>query len=438
MNRSKTLGPFLLLPALIFVILLFLLPVVMTAFFSFTNMSTATGISGGAYQVTKGALNTLSIDYKMPDLAKQLEATRFKVTKEALSSLENAEVTIKPRYMAEIESHLLGKVYEQRRQLTKALKDLKGAPRSTRELTKLAKYFQFSVGNNRYNTQEDFLVAVESAEIDLNPEQEATLLASTYTGWTWTTENYQRIWNLPDATTSMSVTLTYVFSTLILFNVGFALMLAIATHYMPKNAASMYRGLWLLPRITPPVLYVLLWKWLAWDTGFISALLGYFDVPSRNWMLDTPTSARVFIILINGFVGASMGMLVLSSAINAIPKTQFWASEVDGANRWQQIRYIILPQLRWPILFITCYQTLSLLASFDYILLATDGGPGGSTEVWSLLAYHVALNNYAGNLQYGYGAALALVLVVLGITLSLIYLKVFGFDKMNTKPRIEI
>ncbi|MGO8470128.1 hypothetical protein AB9F45_37735, partial [Rhizobium leguminosarum] len=36
---------------------------------------------------------------------------------------------------------------------------------------------------------------------------------------------------------------------------------------------------------------------------------------------------------------------------------------VIGASRWQQIRYIILPQMRWPILFVTCYQTLSLLAS---------------------------------------------------------------------------
>lgn len=194
----------------------------------------------------------------------------------------------------------------------------------------------------------------------------------------------------------------------------------------------------LLPRITPPVLYVLLWKWLAWDTGFISNLLGMFGVQSKNWMLDTPAHAWTFVILINGFVGASMGMLVLSSAINAIPKSHFWASEVDGANRWQQIRYIILPQLRWPILFMTCYQTLSLLASFDYILLATGGGPGGSTEVWALRAFHTALSNYAGNLQYGYGAALAMVLVAIGMVMSIVYLKLFGFNKMVAKPRIEI
>jgi inositol-phosphate transport system permease protein len=128
---------------------------------------------------------------------------------------------------------------------------------------------------------------------------------------------------------------------------------------------------------------------------------------------------------------------VFASALKAIPKTQFWASEIDGASRWQQIRYIVLPQLRWPILFVTCYQTLSLLASFDLILLSTDGGPGGSTEVWSLAAYHTALNNYAGNLEYGYGSAMALALVIIGIVLALAYLRIFNYRTLVAKPLIE-
>jgi inositol-phosphate transport system permease protein len=114
-----------------------------------------------------------------------------------------------------------------------------------------------------------------------------------------------------------------------------------------------------------------------------------------------------------------------------------YASEVDGANRWQQVRYIILPQMRWPILFMTSYQTLSLLTSFEYILLATDGGPGRSTEVWALAAFHTALNNYGGNLQYGFGAAYALVLVFIGIALSVAYLRFFNFKELLSKPRIE-
>ncbi|MGO6906204.1 carbohydrate ABC transporter permease, partial [Rhizobium ruizarguesonis] len=192
-----------------------------------------------------------------------------------------------------------------------------------------------------------------------------------------------------------------------------------------------------LPRITPVVIYVMLWKWLAWDTGFISILMGKFGYPPKNYLLDNAYNAWFFVVLINGFIGASMGMLVFSSAMKAIPKSQFYASEVDGASRWQQIRYIILPQMRWPILFVTCYQTLSLLASFNEILLATNGGPGNATEVWALSAYHTALRNYAGNLEYGLGAAMALVLVVIGVTLSLLYLRVFNYGTLVAKPLIE-
>ncbi|USD61239.1 sugar ABC transporter permease [Vibrio sp. SCSIO 43140] len=436
MNRSKTLGPVMMSPALVFVVLFFLLPVVMTAVFSLTNMSTATGISSGTYQVSPSALRTLSADYDMPELAESLKESRFTIDKQGIDALGSSNLDA--RFIEQVDSVLMGKIFDNRRDLTRELRRLSHSPRSPRELNRTADNFQRSVGTTRYENKAAMLNAVEAAGITLSDRESEALLKASYTGWTWTTENYQRMTSLPDTKTALSNTLLYVFATLSLFNIGFALVLALTTHYMPKKIAGFYRAVWLLPRITPPVLYVLLWKWLAWDTGFISNLVAMFGIAPKNWMLDTPAHAWTFVILINGFVGASMGMLVLSSAINAIPKSHFWASEVDGASRLQQIRYIILPQLRWPILFMTCYQTLSLLASFDYILLATGGGPGGSTEVWALRAFHTALSNYAGNLQYGYGAALAMVLVAIGMVMSVVYLKLFGFNKMVAKPRIEI
>jgi inositol-phosphate transport system permease protein len=198
-----------------------------------------------------------------------------------------------------------------------------------------------------------------------------------------------------------------------------------------------FRAIWFLPRILPPVLYVLMWKWMLLETGFIASVLATFGVARINWMIETEVHAWVAIILINGVVGASFGMIIFASAIKAIPQTMLMAAEVDGASRWQQVRFIILPQMRWPILFTTAYQTLSLLASFEYILLATGGGPGSATEVWAMAAFRTALNNYGGNLQYGMGATFALVLVVIGTALSLIYLRFFNFQALLAKPRIE-
>ncbi|MCP4895445.1 MAG: sugar ABC transporter permease, partial [bacterium] len=137
-------------------------------------------------------------------------------------------------------------------------------------------------------------------------------------------------------------------------------------------------------------------------------------------------------------VGASMGMITFASAVLAIPREVLHAAEVDGAYKWQQVRRIILPLMAWPILFVTSYQTLSLLTSFEYILLLTDGGPGFfTTETWALNAYHTALSNYFGNLRYGFGATLAVVLVVVGIALSLLYLRIFDFKKLVAEPLIE-
>ena len=213
------------------------------------------------------------------------------------------------------------------------------------------------------------------------------------------------------------------------------MMLALSTFYMPSGQSKFFRAVWLIPRVSPSVIYIMLWRWLSFDNGFISYVLGFFGVQPENWLNEFPWT---FVILANGFVGASMGMIIFASAVLAIPADVLHAAEVDGAYKWQQIRRIILPLMAWPILFITTYQTLSLMTSFEYILLLTDGGPGFfTTEVWALNAYHTALSNYFGNLRYGFGATLAVVLVVVGVALSLVYLRRFDFKKLVAEPLIE-
>jgi inositol-phosphate transport system permease protein len=432
LNGSRSLGLLLIAPAVIVVILFFLIPVVLTAVFSFTTMSTATGISGGAYQVAPNSI--IKLRTALPDIAEQLNEPKYIIDEAGLAALE-AE-GIDAGIVAELRGQHLGEVYPTRREAERMIRDLNDRP-STRETKTISDQFNRSIVNARYSTKAALFAGLDQLGIELTPEQREQVATATFSGWTWTTGNFERMFSSPDMLRILINTALYVALVLVLFNTTYAMILAISTHYMPDRPAGFFRSLWLLPRITPPVIYVLMWKWLAWDTGFISMFLGQFGVPPKNYMLDSAANAWTFVILINGFVGASMGMLVFSSALRAIPQSQFWASEVDGASRWQQIRWIILPQMRWPILFVTCYQTLSLLASFDLILLATDGGPGGSTEVWSLAAYHTALNNYMGNLEYGYGAAMALILVIIGIVLALAYLRVFNYRTLVTKPLIE-
>jgi inositol-phosphate transport system permease protein len=212
------------------------------------------------------------------------------------------------------------------------------------------------------------------------------------------------------------------------------LLLAVLSCAVHERYGNPIRAVWLLPRILPPVVYVLIWQGLTREApyGLLSDLFGV----SRNWISAQPWNA---IVAANGLVGASFGMLIFTSAIRAIPHELFYAAAVDGATAVQTVRRVVLPLLRWPILFVTAYQTLSLLTSFEYILLLTNGGPGFyTTTVWSLHAYQLALSNYFGNVQFGLGAAMAALLVILGIGVSLVYLRVFNFKALVSEPKVEV
>ncbi|MHA1524436.1 MAG: carbohydrate ABC transporter permease, partial [Alphaproteobacteria bacterium] len=376
-------------------------------------MSSDTGILGNRYVVSQDTIRTLNNAGVDPVLISKLAARIYVVDAPGLTALRKSN--LKPAVIDEIEAKLAGKTFASEKKLFTALKRLNNRPRSFKDRKTVSKSLVQTVKNSEFSTAEEFRAGLAAIGILPNPEEFEVLLDAANTSWKWTTENYVELMASNFTGKILANTAFYVFFTLF-FNVGFALLLALGTFYMPSGQSKFFRAVWLIPRVSPSVIYILLWRWLSYDNGFMSYVLGFFGVEPENWLNEYPWT---FVIFANGFVGASMGMIIFASAVVAIPSDVLHAAEVDGAYKWQQIRRIILPMMAWPILFMTTYQTLSLMTSFEYILLLTDGGPGFfTTEVWALNAYHTALSNYFGNLRYGFGATLAVVLVVVGIAMS--------------------
>ncbi|WP_207655813.1 carbohydrate ABC transporter permease [Vallitalea okinawensis] len=245
--------------------------------------------------------------------------------------------------------------------------------------------------------------------------------------------NFKRIVEDPNFNQLIWNTVKYVLGTLCI-NVLFALFLAILTSYFIQNerTSTTYRAIWMLPRISPPIIYIVLWMWLLdpSEMGILNSLRAMFGAEPYFWVGN---HAMTIVILVNGLVGASYGMTIFSAAIKSIPVSLFRAAKVDGASDHSVIFDIILPAIKWPIMFVSIWQLLSLLTSYEYILLLTDGGPMIESEVWALHAYHKAF----ANLEFGYGAALALILVMVALVCTLIMLRLFGFDKMLKSSRID-
>ncbi len=264
----------------------------------------------------------------------------------------------------------------------------------------------------------------------------------------FTLENFQRMFagGDPYLATVLQVTVLYVGSVLV-FNAFFSLIMSISIAYFIRNEAisTALRILWLLPRIMPPVVYALLWHWfIDPDYGLLNKLLASVGIPQSllpsSWLLDPPYS-QLLMIMINGYVGASFGMIIYTAAIKSIPSDILNAAYVDGASEFQVARRIIIPMLKWPMLFVVSWQTLSLLASYEYIL-AVWGAGGGSegvgiaraanVMVWSLYSYTKAFNDY----QYGYASAISLMLVFIGVALIYLYFKIFGFKRLMEPSKV--
>ena len=250
-----------------------------------------------------------------------------------------------------------------------------------------------------------------------------------------TTENFERMaGNDRRLAGILTTTFIYVLATLAFFNVTYGLLIALVTTALPPASGALFRAIWLLPRMSPSVVYALLWAWVITPTEFgllnqiWTTALGFPPIDMKS---DAP---MLLIVMANGFIGASMGMIIFTSAIRSIPEHLFHAARADGAGGLSIVRHITLPAIRWPLSFITVYQTLSLLVSFEYIWLITNGGPFFDTTVYALYVYKRAFESG----QYAYGAALVLGLVVIGITAALLMWRFMDMKSLLQRPRIEV
>ncbi|RLE56414.1 MAG: sugar ABC transporter permease [Thermoprotei archaeon] len=265
-----------------------------------------------------------------------------------------------------------------------------------------------------------------------------------------TLDNFEKIISRHDPYINEVIMTTAIYVSSVLFiNAIYSLFLSICiAFFVKKEVISMFlRVSWLIPRIMPGIIYALMWNWFIDPKyGLMNAMLMAVGVPKEwlpsSWLLDKPYSLMLMII-VNGYVGASFGMIVYTAAIKSIPPDLINAARVDGASDFQVVKYIILPLLKWSIMFVTAWQTLSLLASYEQILMIWGAGGGGGIAgiakaagvmVWALYSYTKAFYDY----EYGYASAISLIIVIVGVIVISLYFKIFGFKRMMVTSKIEV
>ncbi len=187
------------------------------------------------------------------------------------------------------------------------------------------------------------------------------------------------------------------------------------------RAQNLWRSLFLLPMILPPVVVGVIWR-LIYNPNFgvLNGLLETFGVDTTRltWLAD-PSVALAAIVLVDVWEWTPFVFLILLAGLQAIPDEPYEAARMDGASPWQTFWHITFPLLRPAILVAVLLRTMDLLRIFDQVFILTQGGPGGATETISLYIYKTAFRF----LDFGYAAAMSLALLAVTVVLAQLFIR---------------
>ena len=233
-------------------------------------------------------------------------------------------------------------------------------------------------------------------------------------------DNYVEMWDDPRYWHAMRLTLIYTTSSVTL-QVLIGLGLALLVMQIPTGQ-WIFRMVAILPIVLAPVVVGLYWRTLMLSPNFglidyLVQLLGFEQV---NW-LGAPTPALISVIVIHTWQWTPFAFLVLLASLASLPPDVYEAARIDRANALQRFWHITLPLLRPAIVIVVIIRAMISLAAFAAIFAATGGGPGTASEILNLYAFKTSFVE----LNFGYGSALAVSLLVITMVISgvLFYLR---------------
>lgn len=175
-----------------------------------------------------------------------------------------------------------------------------------------------------------------------------------------------------------------------------------------------YRVMIFLPYIVPVVVAAIVFGQILQSNGLVNAILRWLHLGAltRDWLGD-PGTAIWSLAGVVGWRELSFGVILFLARMTQLPLDLYDAARVDGANWWQRLRHVTVPQMSVIIAFYCGIVIIALLSwVFNYVLVLTRGGPGTSTYV---IEYYI----YSRAFQYGdFGNAAALSTLLLAVILT--------------------
>lgn len=187
----------------------------------------------------------------------------------------------------------------------------------------------------------------------------------------------------------------------------------------PVRGKTIYRVLLIIPWAVPQYITALTWRGMFdYEFGAVNHALGAVGLPAVEWLTEANTAFAACIIT-NVWLGFPFMMIVALGGLQGIPHELYEAAQIDRATRWQQFWHITVPMLRPVLLPAVTLGAVWTFNNLNVVWLVSNGGePADQTHILVSYVYKSVFNLY----QYGYGAALSMVIFFILLSFSVVFL----------------
>ncbi|PUA38489.1 sugar ABC transporter permease [Paenibacillus elgii] len=193
--------------------------------------------------------------------------------------------------------------------------------------------------------------------------------------------------------------------------VALALALLVNNQLKMRNV---FRIAYFSPVITSMTVIAILWIYLYNpNEGLVNSALHLFGIPNQPF-LRSAGQAMNSIIFMSVWQAAGYQMMIFLAGLQSIPKDLYEASAIDGANKFQQLRFITIPSLYNVIIFVLTITTIQAVKLFTQPYIMTNGGPENSTRTLALLIYQQGFQFR----NAGYASAVSVIFFVIVVVIS--------------------
>ena len=176
------------------------------------------------------------------------------------------------------------------------------------------------------------------------------------------------------------------------------------------------RSAFFFPVICTTSSLAIVWQFfLATDRGAMNWLVGTVGLGPFGW-LSSRDLAILSVIIYDVWKSCGYLMVLYLAGLQGVPEALYEAAKIDGANRWNLMRYITLPMITPTAFFCIIISTIGAFKIFDNAYVLTGGGPGDASRTIAMYIYNVAF----ARLEMGYASMVGISLLLILLTLTLL------------------